>query len=120
MCSHLDSSDSDVLASGHLVAHEVLKDDADFRVQIGQVVFAEVNAIKKNAAFARIVETCDQLDDGGLALAVLADQRDALSGAKGEIEVIENVPVGARISEGDIAELESARHGTRRTQTIRL
>ena len=41
-------ANGDVFASRHLVAHEVLKDDSDFSVKIGQVVFAQVDAIQQN------------------------------------------------------------------------
>ncbi len=117
---HFDAAHCDVFARGHFVAHEVLKDDADLGVQIGQVVFAQVDAIEQNLAFGRIVEARDQLDDGGLSLAVLADQSHALSGAEREIEIAENAPVRAWIGERDVAKFKAAHDRARRGQAVRL
>ena len=55
-----------------------------------------------------IVEPGDQLDDGGLALAVFADQRDPLAGRESEVEVAQDPARGAGIGEGDIAKLKAA------------
>jgi hypothetical protein len=74
-----NSANCDVFARRHFVAHEVLKDDSDLRMQIGQIVFAEVDAIEQNLTFGWIVETRDQLDDGGFPLAVLTNQSHAFS-----------------------------------------
>ena len=46
----LHAADGDVLPRGHLVAHEVLEDDADLAVQILDVVLAQVDAVEQNAA----------------------------------------------------------------------
>jgi hypothetical protein len=46
-----NSADCDILSRCHFVAHEVLKDDTDLRVEIGQIVFTEVNAIEQNLTF---------------------------------------------------------------------
>ena len=51
-------------------------------VQVGEVVFAQIDAIQQNPAFGRIVEPRDQLDDRGFSLAVFADQRHALARAQ--------------------------------------
>ena len=77
-----DAAYLDIFASGHFIAHEVLKDDADFSMQVVQVVFAQVDTIEQNLAFGRIVEPGDELDDGGLSLAVLADQAQRAAGAE--------------------------------------
>ena len=82
-------------------------------MQIGQIIFAQVDAIEQNAAFGGIVETGDQLDDGGLALAVLADQCHALSGAKREVEAVEDAAARSRIGKRDIAKLKSKRDRAR-------
>ena len=116
---NFNAAHGDVFARRHLVAHEVLEDDADLRVQIVQVVFAQIDAIEQNLAFGRIVEPRDELDDGGLALAVFADERDALAGAEGEVEVAEDAAVGARIGEGDVAEFKAARDRLGRGQSVR-
>ncbi len=83
---------ADVFPRGHLVAHEVLKDDPDFVVQIFQLVIAQVNAIEQNLPFGRVVEPGDQLDHGRLALAVFSDQRDPLARRESEVEVAQHPP----------------------------
>ena len=104
----IDAADGDVFARGHLEAHEVLKDDADVAVEIFEGVLAQVDAVEQDLSFGGIVESGDEFDDGGLALAVLADQRDSFAGRESEVEVLQHRPVGARIGEGDIAKFEAA------------
>ena len=86
-----------LLRARHLVAHEVLEDDADFPVQIFDAVIAQIDAVEENAARRRIVEARDELDDRRLALAVLADQRDALARLDPQIEIVEYAARAARI-----------------------
>ena len=78
----IDAADRDVLSRRHLEAHEVLKDDADVAVKIFERVLAQIDAVEQNLSLGRIVEARDELDDGRLALAVFADQRDAFSRAR--------------------------------------
>ena len=103
----IDAADGDVLAGGHLEAHEVLKDDADLAVEIFEGVLAEIDAVEEDLALGGIVEPSDEFDDGGLALAVFADERDAFAGREGEVEVLQDGALGARIGEGDVAKLEA-------------
>ena len=42
---HFDTADSNVLAGSHLIAHEVLKDHANFGMQSRQVVLAKIDAV---------------------------------------------------------------------------
>src|ERR1039458_4399380 len=84
---HLNAAYRYVLASRHFVFHEVLKDDSDLGVQIVQVVFTKINSVQQNLPFSGIVEPRNQLDDGGFALAVFANQCDALVSVQGESEV---------------------------------
>ena len=83
-------------------------------MQIVEVVFAQVDAVEQDLAFGGIVEARDQLDDGGFALAVFADQGDALAGPSVKLKLLEDAPVGPGIGEGDIAEFEAARIGRAR------
>ncbi len=50
------------------------------RAQLFEVVFAEVVAVEQDAALVRVVEPRQQLDQRGLAGAVLAHQRQHLAG----------------------------------------
>ena len=81
--------DRNVLAGRHLVAHEVLEDDADLSVEGFQVVFAKVDSIQQDLPFRGIVQPSQQLDDRGLALPIFSDERDALAGMQMKIEFVE-------------------------------
>ena len=85
----LDAANRNVFARCHLVAHVVLKDDADFAVKIFEAVLAQVHSIEQDLAFKRIVEPGQQLDDGGLAFAVFADQRHSLARTQMKIQSIQ-------------------------------
>ena len=111
---------ADVLPHRHLVAHEVLEDDAHFAMQVLDGVLAQIDAVEQDLAFGGVVEARDQLDHGGLALAVFADQGDALAGLDGEVEVLQHAALGAGIGEGDVAEFEAAADGPGRGQGVRL
>src|SRR6516164_1048078 len=88
----LDLTHGNVLGSGHLIAHEVLKDDGGLTAEILKVVLAKIDAIEQDGPFGGIVKPCQELDDRGLSLPVLADQRDALAGLQTKIEAIQNDP----------------------------
>jgi hypothetical protein len=82
-------------------------------VQVFEGILAQVDAVEQDLPLGGIVEPRDELDDGGLALAVLADQGDALSGREVRLKFFRYRSVGARIGERDIAELEAALDGLR-------
>ena len=81
--SLVDAANGDVLSCSHLEAHEVLKDHTDLAVQVFERVLTQIHTVEQNLSLGWVVEPCDQLHHGGLALAVLADQRDALSQERG-------------------------------------
>src|SRR5262249_14306407 len=107
----LDAADGDVVASGHVVAHEILEDDSDLAGEVLQVVLSKVDSIEKNAAGCRIVEPSEQLNDGGFATAVFADERYALTRLELEIEVVQNQARGSWIGEAHVTEFVSALNG---------
>ena len=65
----------------HVVADEVLEDDADALAQLVQVVLAQVDAVQQNLPFGRVVQAGEQLDQRRLAGAVGPDQGDLLARA---------------------------------------
>src|SRR5207248_1083213 len=81
---------------------------------------AQVHSVEQDLTFGGIVEPGNQLDNGGFALAVLADQSDPLTGTKLEVEAIEHQARAAGIAEGNVAELEAAHDRARSRQGIRL
>ena len=72
-----------------------------------EVVVAQVVAVEQDAAFVRVVEPGQQLHQGGLAGAVLADQRHHLAGLEREVEMAHRPALGAGIDEADILEDEA-------------
>jgi hypothetical protein len=78
----VDVAGADVLADAQLVAREVLEDDADAAAQGQLVPLLQVKAVEQDAAGGRGVEAREQLDQRGLAGAVLADQGEGLAVAQ--------------------------------------
>ena len=105
--------DGDVVARRQVVAHEILEDHAHRAAQRVQVIVAQVAAIEQDAAFVGVVEPGQQLDERGLARAVLAHQRQRFARLQGEAQVPHRPALGARIAEADILEDEALpdRHG---------
>ncbi len=106
-------------AAVKLIAHEVLEDDADVGAQREQVVFAQVVPVEQDAALVRIVEAREQLDQRGLAGAVLADQREDFSGVQLEGQIAHRPALGAGIAEADVLEREAALDRHRERPRIR-
>ena len=116
----LDASDGDVLSGGHLVAHEVLEDDADLAIQVLQVVLAKVHAVEQDLSLGRVIEPRNQLHNRGLALPVFADHGHAFAGMQAEVQPLENHAAGTRITKRHVAELEPLLDGPRRGQRVGL
>src|SRR5690606_15808180 len=73
----------------------VLEDDAEAREELAFVPLAKIATVEQDVSFRRLVESRHQLDERGLARAVLPDDRDALPLGDEEIDVAED-PFGAR------------------------
>ena len=84
-----------------------------------EVVVAQVAAVEQDAAFVGIVEPREQLDERGLAGAVLADQRQHLAGLQREVEVAHRPALGAGIAEADVLEHEALADRLRERQRVR-
>ena len=73
--------------------------------QLREVVVAQVAAVEQDAPLGRVVEPREQLDDGRLAGAVLADQRQRpRRPADRQVEVAHRPVLGIRVAEADILE----------------
>src|SRR5437773_1071617 len=118
--SSLDLAHRDVLGGRHLVPHEILKDDGGLAGQVLKVVLAQVSTVEQNRPLCRIVEPRQKLDDGRLALAVLANQRNPPARLEPKVEVVEHPPGTAGIREGDVSKLESLPDGSRGRHGVRL
>ena len=102
--SIVDAAHGDVLPRRHVVAHEVLEDDADLAVQIFDAVVAQIDTVEQDAPGGRIVLTRQQFHDRRLALSVGANQRDALAEPDTQVQPIEHQPVVPGIGERDVVE----------------
>ena len=80
----------DVVAQRQLEADEVLEDGGDPRAPGVEVEVAQVDAVDLDRAGLRVVEPAEQLGQGGLAGAVLADDRQRGPGRDGEVEAVEH------------------------------
>src|SRR5204863_8965356 len=93
-----------------------LKNDSDFSIEIFEVVFAKVHSIEEHLPFYRIVKPSHQLNQRGLAFAVFTHKRNSLAGTQVKIQVAKNEPVGSRIPERYMPEVESVHHTARNRQ----
>ena len=84
------ASNRDVFAGSHLIAHEILENNAHLAMQILQVVLAKIDAVEQDLPSRGVVEPRHQLHDCGFALAVFADQRQTLSRPQLKINLVEN------------------------------
>src|SRR5262249_13068996 len=111
----VDFADADVLVEAHVVAHEILKDDADRAPHLFEVVFAKIDAVKQDAPLARIVQARNELRERRFPGPVLTHERDALAGANREAQMADRPLFAARVAKADILEDESlanrSRHG---------
>src|SRR5690606_963482 len=115
----IDAADRDVLGRTQVVAHEILEDHADVVAQFVEVVVAKIPAIEQDAALIRAVQPREELDHGGLARAMLADQGEHLGRAEMEIEMAYRPALRARIAEADVLEAKPFADRTRERQRIR-
>ena len=116
----LNPAHCNVFTRRHLIAHKVLKDNANLTIQVFQTILFQVHPVEQHLAFGGIVKPRDQLDDRGLALTVLADQRNPLPGMKMEVQPIQHQPRASRIAKRNIAKFKSANDRPRRRKRIRL
>ena len=81
---------ADVVA--HVAAEErrLLRHDADLLAQAAHLDVADVAAVDRDAAFGRVVEARDQVDQRRLAGAARPDQRDHLAGPGGQIDLAQH------------------------------
>ncbi len=102
----------------HVVTHVVLKNHADFFAQTVNIVLAQIDAVEQDRAFGGIVQARQQLDQCGLARAILSDQCDPLAGVEAKTHAVQNLAVGARVGERHVAKLKARTYGPRRWKSI--
>src|SRR5574342_959560 len=82
--------------------------------------FPQVNAVHAHSARRRVVEASEQLDDGRLARARLAHQRDRLTRAHIQIDTIQDERWVIRIMEGYRLESDIALNGYHFLRVFRI
>ncbi|KPW86605.1 Uncharacterized protein ALO92_04433 [Pseudomonas congelans] len=100
----LSITDPEVLADLKLIANEVLKNHPDARAQGVFVPLLKVATIQQNAALIGLIEARQQLDQGSLSRAVLADQGHAAPRSQVQVDVFQCRTAGPRIGETDVLE----------------
>jgi hypothetical protein len=85
-----------------LEADEVLEHGGDATAPVVDGELAQIDAVDLDAARLRVVEAAQQLGEGGLARAVLADDGQRRPGRNGEVEVHEHRLAAAGVGEGHL------------------
>jgi hypothetical protein len=98
----------DVFPQRGRVAHVVLEQGRHRRP-----LLRRIDAAHRDPPRFRLVEPGQQLDEGGLADAVLADHRDRLARPQRHAQPVEHRPPAARIAEHHVVELDHRRAGAR-------
>ena len=88
---------------------DLLNHVADRSPQANRIPLARVPALHAHVAGVGQQQSIDELEDGGLAGAARADERDDFAGADGQREVVENGRP-PREPEGHVAEFDAV-HG---------
>ena len=102
----------DVVADAGGEQHVVLEHDADLRAQRFERELADVAPVNQQAPALRVVEPEHEAQQGGLAAARRADQRDVLAGLHVEMDFFQQV-LPALVGESDAVELDAAGEGRR-------
>lgn len=79
---------AEVVEDGAAEQDVLLQDDGDGGAQCGEVVVTHVTTTDEDGALGGVVETADEVDEGGLATAGAADDSDGLTAVDGEGDVI--------------------------------
>ena len=98
----LDTAHADIVACGKTVADEILEDYPDMGMDIAHGKILEIDAVHRDAALVGVIEPGQQLDDGGLARAILAHQSQRLAGLEGKVQMAQRPGVGIGIAEANI------------------
>ncbi len=103
----IGAGEADVVAHPPGEQERLLGHHAELRAQRVQRDPAQVAAVDADRAVVGVVEAADQLGDGGLARAGLADEGHGLAGRDPQVDVVQHRPVGL-VSEAHAAQLDLA------------
>ncbi|KLL96999.1 hypothetical protein NJ76_08965 [Rhodococcus sp. IITR03] len=102
-----------VLPDGRVEEVGLLRDHADQSGEIGEPHVAQVDAVDAHASLDRVVQSCDERAERGLARAGLADERDLRSCRDVEVDPVERVAVRSFVAEAHVLEPHPAGDGRR-------
>ena len=100
-------ADPDAVERTQLEAEEVLERAAQPGPPLRHRQRGQVDAVDLDAPAVGRVHPGEQLDQRGLAGAVLADDGDDRAGGQVEADVVEHQPVGARVAERHVVEADA-------------
>src|SRR5439155_4339161 len=98
------AAEADVFAHAELILVEILEDDADATAQRLGLPLAQIAAVEQDAAFAGLVEARQKLDEGGLAGAVVPNQRQRAAARNEQVDAAQRPGFAAGILEADVFE----------------
>src|SRR5215831_17272258 len=78
---------ADVLTGRQVIAHEILKDNADYLSEVQRVQFFYVDAVDKYPALGWIVKAAQEFDQGCFAGTVGPHQRDLFTRGDAQIDI---------------------------------
>ncbi len=84
----------------------LLRDDAQLPAVAGQVIVADIDTVHENPASRHVVEPGDELDQGGLAGACLADQGHGLAGCDAQADPADGLVAEIPVLEVHVGELD--------------
>ena len=100
-------SHRDVFAHGGVLHPGVLQDHADLGSQAGAREVADIVAVEADRPPVDVVEAHEQVDEGRLAAAGWADDRDALAGSHVEIEIADERAFG-RVGKAHVLDIDQS------------
>ena len=113
------TAERDVLANGRREQRRLLQDDPDLIAQRIERDGANIVAVDRDTACRHVVKAWNQIDDGGLAGAGRAEQRDHLTRLGLAGNVVEHA-VTAKIGERNVLETDRSAHGRQRKRAGRV
>ena len=107
LVARVGAREADVVGDGAREEERVLEHDPQLAAIAAEPHVAQVGAVDRHAAGARVVEARDQLRERRLATARLADERDAAACGHVDRDVVQHVRLA--VGEADRVEIDGAR-----------
>src|SRR5262245_7896752 len=102
---------ADFLTGRQVIAHEILKYDADSLSEVQRVQFSYVDAVDKYPALGWIVKAAQEFDQSRFAGTVGAYQRDLFTRSDAQIDITQSPFLAFRIAKADAAKFDTLAQG---------